>query len=111
MLADGRIVVTLQPIIQSRRHGAALSRPTRHAPEEPCHLVPGTIIVVMTRLRTVSRPNPKEIGEISHNRQRNKDLRCKRPSDPKTKVVEPVVGGEPVAFRRAEEGRSEEPGS
>ena len=29
---------------------------------------------------------------------------------PKTKVVEPVVGGEPVAFRRAEEGRSEEPG-
>ena len=29
---------------------------------------------------------------------------------PETKVVEPVVGGEPVAFRRAEEGRSEEPG-
>src|SRR5262249_60460937 len=48
--------------------------------------------------------------EISHKRQRNKDLRCKRPSDPETKVVEPVVGGEPVAVRRAEEGRSEEPG-
>src|SRR5205809_7076480 len=64
----------------------------------------------MTRLRTVSPPNPKETGEISHKRQRNKALRWKRPSDPETKVVEPVVGGEPVAFRRAEEGRSEEPG-
>ena len=80
------------------------------APEEPWHLIPGTFIVVMTRLRTVSRPNPKETGEISDKRQRNRDLRCKRPSDPETKVVEPVVGGEPVAVRRAKEDRSEEPG-
>src|SRR6476469_2530739 len=35
-------------------------------------------------------------------------LRCKRPSDPETKVPEPVVGGEPVTARRAEESRSEE---
>src|SRR6185437_15500274 len=34
---------------------------------------------------------------------------CKRPSDPETKVVEPVVGGEPITVRRAKEGRSEEP--
>jgi hypothetical protein len=34
----------------------------------------------------------------------------KRPSDPETKVVEPVAGGEPVAVCRAEEDRSEEPG-
>src|SRR5205823_3183375 len=38
------------------------------------------------------------------------DLRCKRPSDPETKVSEPVVGAEPVAARRAQEGRSEEIG-
>src|SRR5690242_2545480 len=30
------------------QHGGALSRPTRHPPEEPWHPVPGTIIVVMT---------------------------------------------------------------
>ena len=39
-----------------------------------------------------------------------KTLRCKRPSDAETKIAEPVVCGEPVAVRRAEEDRREEPG-
>src|SRR5215472_2660783 len=55
------------------------------------------------------RPQTKETREISHKRQRDKDLRCKRACDPETKVVEPVVGAEPVTVRRAEEDGSDLP--
>src|SRR5579883_1657587 len=37
-----------------------------------------------------------------------RDSRCKRPSNPETKVSEPVVGGEPIAARRTEEGGGEQ---
>jgi hypothetical protein len=56
------------------------------------------------------RPKPQRDKRNQSQEARNKDLRRKRPSDPETKVVEPVVGGEPVAVRRAEEDRSDEPG-
>jgi hypothetical protein len=39
------------------------------------------------------RPQTPKRQEKSVTRARNKDLRRKRPSDPETKVVEPVVGG------------------
>src|SRR6478672_9735074 len=44
-----------------------------------------------------------------YNKEQN--LRCKRPSAAETKVSEPVVGIEPVAARRAEEGRIKEKGA
>ena len=47
---------------------------------------------VLSKKLKLRPQTPKETREISHKRQRNKDLRCKRPSDPETKVVEPVVG-------------------
>ena len=48
---------------------------------------------VLSKKLELRLQSPKETREISHKRQRNKDLRCKRPSDPETKIVEPVVGG------------------
>src|SRR5215469_10272598 len=78
----------------------------------------GCFLTSLAARSTTNRVSPpkfpkrrrKRDREISLERERNKELRRKRPRDPETKVVEPVVGGEPVAVRRAEEGRGEEPG-
>jgi hypothetical protein len=70
MLADGRIVVTLQPIIQSR--GTAVRYRDQRVTRQKSHgiLVPGTIIVVMTSSNCFA---PKPQRDRRHQSQEAKE--------------------------------------
>ena len=64
------------------------------------------------RLLGPDRPHHDGPGRLAHTRcdRNGTGSGGKRASEPETKVVVPIVGGEPVAVRRAEEDRSDEPG-